>query len=121
MPDDQPTNLYNGLKIVFLCPLSCIPSSMIKLKIVNSSVYLSFRSNYRPIISAIEPGTFLQYLNILYEKEEPSLPIWPKFLFLHTSIWWSYAALQRPLCLIKGGTGVCLSKKCFASIQALFP
>ena len=121
MPDDQPTNLYNGLKIVFLCPLSYIPSSIIKLKIVNSSVFLSFRSKSIPIISAIAPGTFLQYLNILYEKEEPSLPLWSNFLFLHTSIWWSYAALQRPSCLIKGGTGVCLSKKCLASIHALFP
>lgn len=38
--DLQPICLYEGLKIVFLCPLSGTPSSMINPKMVNSAWFL---------------------------------------------------------------------------------
>lgn len=68
--------------MVFLCPLSVTPSSIINPKMVIYALFLSFRTKSAPIIYAIAPWPFLQYRRILSLKVDLSVPVWPKIAFL---------------------------------------
>lgn len=121
IPEYHPIYRYTSLKIVFLCPLSLIPSSIIRLNTVISAVFLPSNIKSDPIIYDIAPGPFLQYFNILWLNVEPSEPICPKIPFWHISWVWACADFANPSWKTRGGSDFCCIRKFLASAHACLP